>query len=75
MDAKTIDFLAIVIAKRGAWALFRLDPNGGTIAGLAMRGASGFDASRVYDAAIRATFDEANLGRWTAIANFRKAVA
>ena len=67
-----INYAAKMIAKNGAWSLFRLYFNGGTIINTLGRGSTVGDANRLHFAGVNATHNEANKGRWYAIAQFRK---
>ena len=70
-----MNWLAMMIARHGAWSMFRLNPISGVDWAMVVRGESLAMSQKLEAACIQATFDEANLGRWTALANFRKAVS
>lgn len=71
---REINFLAAMIAKHGAWSLFRLGWPGGDVVSTMCRGGTLSISQKLYRAAVNATFNEANRGRWFAVAQFRKEV-
>lgn len=69
-----IDWVVKVIRTDGAWALFRLDPIGGTVISRLTRGAEIGYARKLEAACLQAIFDQANNSTAVAVRNFRKAM-